>query len=103
MMHPYTWPLGEYVWLKTRFVSYLYPHDVMSLHWQIYKEHPEIIDDYREAGYCLSIYGGSKEVMQSWLGKVDMAVVDHPEDIHYDDAATEKLVKTPYQPRTSPY
>jgi len=95
-MHPNTWPLGEFFWLKSRFWSFFVRHDVLNLHYQIYDEHWDLIKGYKDDGYCLGIYGGSRKSMAQHLDKVDYLVEDVPSGVVFGDPVQYKAVTYTY-------
>lgn len=69
-LHPNTQPLGTYIWLKTKhIISYGFP-DSVSCHYSIWKAYPELVEKYKNDGFCISTYGNfEKPLLQYYVDK----------------------------------
>ena len=65
-LHPNTEPLGSYIWLKTKhIISYGFP-DSISCHYLIWKAYPELVEKYRNDGFCISTFGDFEEPLSQY-------------------------------------
>lgn len=93
VVSPKTYALGEYFWLRTKYMIYIGKPDIVNAHYKFHWEHSFIFRELKVSGFCVGIHGN----LQNELTKfptVDFRVVD-------TSSATYRDVE--YQPNVHTY
>ena len=77
-LYPNTAPLGEYFWLKTRLPYWWSSADSLELHYLIAEAHPDIVDSYRNDGFCITVYGATLPILMEKIPNADIYIYNDP-------------------------
>jgi len=101
--HPETTPGGVEMWLRSRLGTRIVGNDVLSLHYSIMQAYPATVQEYRDDGYCVLVYGGNAASLTEFVANADAGILDMPSQVSWTDPSLGSpisLAVVSYQLRT---